>query len=329
MKYLARVLALAGLVFAALLFVREGAIDILTLVVAAGPGLVLAALFHVLPMIGNARAWWRLLPGPRRPSMYLVAWATWVRESVNALLPVTRIGGEIVAYRFVRRQVARRSDVAASLVADMTLSVLSQAGVTLLGLTLLFASGRTSTASTQVWVVAATTILLSIGFVLVQRAGIVGTLTRILDRILVGRLLHLHGRSLRFDQSLRAVYDCHSDVAACLAWQIAGWTLGAGEVWLALRFLDHPCSLLDAIVIEALIQAVSSAAFFVPGALGVQEGGFIVIGAAVGIDATTALALATARRLRDIVIFFPGLIAWQLAEMRMRNERSASTMQSR
>ena len=74
----------------------------------------------------------------------------------------------------------------------------------------------------------------------------------------------------------------------------------------------------DAIVIEALIQAISSAAFVVPGALGVQEGGFLLIGAALGIDGTTALALAAARRLRDVIVFFPGLIAWQWAETRAR-----------
>ena len=87
--------------------------------------------------------------------------------------------------------------------------------------------------------------------------------------------------------------------------------------------------MIDAVVIEALIQAVSSAAFMVPGALGVQEGGFILIGAALGIDATTALALATARRLRDGVIFFPGLIAWQCAETRIRGVKSGSASRVR
>jgi uncharacterized membrane protein YbhN (UPF0104 family) len=67
----------------------------------------------------------------------------------------------------------------------------------------------------------------------------------------------------------------------------------------------------------------------VPGALGVQEGAFVMIGAALGIDATTALALATARRLRDVIVFFPGLIAWQWAETRIRRMTSASESQSR
>jgi putative membrane protein len=329
MKHIASVLAIAGLALAVMLFAREGVGSIVALVVAAGPGLVLAALFHVLPMIANARAWRQLLPEPQRPSMRVLTWATWVRESVNGLLPVARIGGEIVAYRIVRRHVARRSDAAASLVADMALSVLSQAGFALFGLALWFAIGHTSTASAQLLAGVVATILLGTGFVLAQRAGAVGALTRILDRLLAGRLRQVHSQSLRFDEALRAVYKRHSDVSACFAWQIAGWMLGAGEIWLALHFLDQQRGVFDAVVIEALIQTVSSAAFIVPGALGVQEGGFILIGAALGIDAATALALATARRLRDVIIFFPGLIAWQWAETRIRNVQSADASQSR
>jgi putative membrane protein len=311
------------------LFAREDAGGIVALVIAAGPGLVLAALFHVLPMLANAYAWRRLLPELHRPGVRILAWATWVRESVNGLLPVARIGGEIVAYRIVRRHIAHRSDAAASLVADMALSVFSQAGFALLGLVLLFALGHSSTATTQLLAGVIGVIPLGAGFVLAQRAGALGALIRILDRLFAGRLGVAHTQSLRFDQALRAVYARRRDIVACFVWQLAGWALGAGEIWLALQFLGHQRGVLDAVVIEALIQAVSSAAFIVPGALGVQEGAFVVIGAVLGIDATTALALATARRLRDVVIFFPGLIAWQWAEARIRSGRSASAPQSR
>jgi hypothetical protein len=46
----------------------------------------------------------------------------------------------------------------------------------------------------------------------------------------------------------------------------------------------------------------------------VQEGAFILAGAAVGLDAPASLALAASRRVRDLVIFFPGLAAWSLLE---------------
>jgi len=320
MRHVAGVLALAGLALAVVLFVRSDVDALAALLVAAGPGLLFASLFHVVPMIANAHAWQLLLPVLQRPGLRTMTRATWIRESVNGLLPVARIGGEIVAYRILRRYVERRSDAAASLMADMTLSVLSQAGFALFGLTLLFANDLSSTTARDLLTGVAVMIALGGGFLLAQRKG---ALARVFDRLFAGRLAIAHWGSLRFEQALRAIYSRHRDIAACVAWQLAGWVLGAGEIWIALHFLGQPRSAFDAMIIEALIQAVSSAAFMVPGALGVQEGAFVLVGAALGIDATTALALATARRLRDVVVFFPGLLAWQHAEKRMREAGSA------
>jgi putative membrane protein len=321
MKYMAPLMAAAGLALAVFLFAQEGVGAIVSLVVAAGPGLLLAALFHVLPMTANARGWQRLLPEMGRPALRVVTWATWLRESVNGLLPVARIGGEIVAYRAVHRYGVPGGELAASLVADMALSLLSQTGFALLGLALLLASGRSSSLSTQLLAAVAGMIPLGLAFVAVQRAGALSALTRIVDRLFAGRFQAAHSSALGFDAALSAIYERRRDIAACFAWQLAGWMLGAGEIWLALYFLGQPMSLLDVLAIEALIQALSSAAFIVPAALGVQEGGFVVIGAMLGLDAATSLALATARRLRDLVIFLPGLVAWQWAETRMRHSK--------
>ena len=314
MKYAASALALAGLALAAVLFARENVTAIVALVIAAGPGLLLAASFHIVPMIANACAWRQLLPPTLRPSVARVTRAIWIRESVNGLLPVARVGGEVVAYRILRSHVDRGSEVAASLIADVGISVLSQIAFALLGLGLLTTTGRASAATTDLLIGVAWMIPLGAGFVLIQKQGVLGFVTRFLDRILLGHFRPLFEKSLRLDEALRAVYARRRDIGACFAWQLAGWVLGAGEIWLALYFLGQPRSVLDAIVIEAIIQAIASAAFVVPGALGVQEGAFLLIGAMLGLDGTTALALASARRLRDAVVFFPGLIAWQRAE---------------
>ena len=324
---MARMLAIAGLALAAVLFARENVGGIVDLVVAAGPGLLLAGLFHFAPMVANACALQRLLPPAQRPSVGAMTWAIWIRESVNGVLPVARVGGEVVAYRVLRRHRVSRSDAAASLLADMALSVLSQAGFALVGLGLLFAVTRGGIATTPLVVGVVGMVPLGVGFVLVQRAGALGALTRGVDYLLAGRLGFAVPRSQRVDRAIRALYDRRRDVAACFAWQLVAWFLGAGEIWLALQFLGQQRGIVDALVIEALIQAISSAAFIVPGALGVQEGGFVVIGAALGLDATTALALATARRLRDAIIFLPGLIAWQWVAT--HNVRPARAPESR
>jgi uncharacterized membrane protein YbhN (UPF0104 family) len=67
-------------------------------------------------------------------------------------------------------------------------------------------------------------------------------------------------------------------------------------------------------MIEALIQGAASAAFAVPGALGVQEAGFLVFGGMLGLPPEMAAALAVMRRCRDLICYAPGLIAWQAHE---------------
>ena len=98
------------------------------------------------------------------------------------------------------------------------------------------------------------------------------------------------------------------------AGQMMAWTLGAVEIWLALYFMDIPVTIADALLLESLILAVRAAAFFVPGAGGVQEGAFVLLGAVIGIGPEVALALSLIKRVRELVIGAPALIAWQVAE---------------
>ena len=92
------------------------------------------------------------------------------------------------------------------------------------------------------------------------------------------------------------------------------WAMGAAEIWLALYFMDIPVTIADALLLESLILAVRAAAFFVPGAVGVQEGAFVLLGAVIGIGPEVALALSLIKRVRELVIGVPALLAWQVAE---------------
>jgi len=112
------------------------------------------------------------------------------------------------------------------------------------------------------------------------------------------------------------MYRRKTRVLYCLFWQLVSWTVGATEIWLALYFLGHPISAPESIMIEALIQASSSAAFAVPGALGVQEAGIVLFGHMLGLTPEIAAALAVIRRCRDLLLYIPGLIVWQVEEGR-------------
>jgi len=69
-------------------------------------------------------------------------------------------------------------------------------------------------------------------------------------------------------------------------------------------------------ILESAALAIRGAAFLVPGAVGVQEGGYILLGNLLGIPGEMALALSLVRRVRELALGIPGLAAWQLLEAR-------------
>ena len=317
MKHLGRITALAGLIASLWLVWRDNPGAVLGLMRAAGGGLVLAGLAHVLPMLANARDWQSLIRSGDRPRLLTMLRLVWIRESINCMLPVARVGGEIVAFRLMRRHGLRPSTAVASLIVDTQLTLISQLMFTMVGIGFLFAhaeSGTLRLAGDLAWGIVALAPLLVL-FSLVQHASPFERLTRLLNRVTSGKLAAQVGQSAHIDKSIKLIWRRRGVILRyLLIWQPLQCFGISFEIWLALHFLGTHISFAEAVVIESLIQAISSAAFFVPGGLGVQEGAFILIGGALGLDPTTSLALAGARRIRDLVVFVPGLVAWQLAE---------------
>ena len=326
MKHFGRVTALAGLLVSLWLVWRDDPSAVLGALRAAGVGLVVASFAHVPSMLANACGWHSLIRGANRPSLLKMLHLVWVRESVNCMLPVARIGGEVVSFRMLKRWSVRPSTALGSIVVDMQLTVISQLLFTMIGIGFLFAHAQSDTlrlAGQLAWGVVVLTPLLLL-FALVQHANPFERITRALNRMTSGKLAALVGQSAQIDQSIKLIWRRRGVVLRYLFfWQSLQCLLTSLEIWLALYFLGVHVTLVEAVVIESLIQAISSAAFFVPGGLGVQEGGFILIGGAFGLDPSTCLALAAARRIRDLLMFVPGLIAWQFAESSNRAPEAA------
>jgi putative membrane protein len=114
--------------------------------------------------------------------------------------------------------------------------------------------------------------------------------------------------------SLKRLYGNRARVAGGMGIHLVGWLIGTIEVYVALHFMGYPVSIVEAVVIESLAQAVRGAAFAVPGALGAQEGGLIALCAIFGIPAEAALALSLVKRLADLLVGVPGLFAWHALE---------------
>jgi putative membrane protein len=315
-RYLGRLVAALGLIAALALVWHEHPDAVLALLRAAGPGLVLAAGAHVLPMLFNARGWQTLMPPGRRPTLFFMLHLVWIRESVNSLLPVARIGGEIVSFRLMRRAALRPASAAAGLVVDMQLTLISQLVFTLLGIAFLLVQASPRERQLALYLICGIAVLAPVlaAFALIQHVNLFERATRFFQRLTSDQISALAGPSPRIDQSIKLIWRQRGVVLRyLLIWQSLQCVATSLEIWLALYFLHTTISLSEAVVFESLIQALSSAAFFVPAALGVQEGGFVMIGGVLGLDPSVCLALAGARRLRDLLVFVPGLVAWQVA----------------
>ena len=89
----------------------------------------------------------------------------------------------------------------------------------------------------------------------------------------------LHGELMR-------LYGHWREIGAGTALHMVACLLGTVETWLVLYAMGAGVGWEQAFVIEGLGQAARSAGFAVPGALGVQEAGYILVCGLLGIPLT-------------------------------------------
>ena len=283
--------------------------------------------YHLIPIFLDALAWWVLFPNPDRPPMLRLFWMRWIGESVSTLVPSAAVGGDIVRARLAAIRGVPLRIAAGTVLVDLTLGIFIQACFTLLGLVLLVdLTGKTSfVRPTLIGIVIA--LFAFAGFYFVQRVGMFRFIGRIVSRLAGSsdwNSLVQGGDTL--DRTIRTLYARRRGVVGCCAWTIASLVIGSGEIWLALWILDLPDSFLNALILQSMVLTIRSAAFPVPAGLGVQEGGYLVVGNLLGISGEGAFALALVARAREIGLGIPGLISWQVIEgRRLLRARLAAT----
>jgi uncharacterized membrane protein YbhN (UPF0104 family) len=143
--------------------------------------------------------------------------------------------------------------------------------------------------------------------------GLAGVTRRLMGAETAARLAE---GAAGLDREVATLVADRRRMLAGFGWRLAGWLTHVGEAWLLLDALGAPAGLAAALALESLAWAVRSAAFLVPGAIGAQEGGIVAVGMLLGLPAETALALALAKRAREMLVCGPGLVAWLAAERR-------------
>ncbi|MCE5359491.1 flippase-like domain-containing protein [Candidatus Igneacidithiobacillus taiwanensis] len=306
-----------GLIFTGYLVWYAGVGEILDIVRQGSWLLWLIVPVHVLVIGLDAMSWrWLLYGMPNRPRLGKLTWLALLREAINGLLPVARVGGELIGIRLLARMGVSTYQAAASVVVEVGLTLVSQFLFTLLGFFLLLSWSADLSLRNEVAYALLTTLpVLLLLFWLQQRYGLFSLLLRLQERLLRGRdFLAFLGNLQQLDEEIRNIFRRRWALLRANAWQLAGLFAGAGELWLSFYLLGHPVSASAAILLESLGQALRSVAFFMPGALGVQEGGFMLFGAVVGVPADLALVYSLLRRFRELFLGLPLLLSWYMME---------------
>jgi putative membrane protein len=306
--------ALAGVAGLTALIASQELDAVFDMLTTAGWGIALAASFKVVPILFSARGWQILMPGRRRGDLAFFMWTVWVREAVNALLPVARVGGQVVGVRLMIRHGLRTTPSVAATVVDVTLGSGILILVAAIGIALFRARAEDQSFTGPLLIGLALAIVLAIGFIVLQQVGVGKRLAAISRRRAGKRWQAFIGSAARFDRALKVCWNRRARCTSSTFWQFASWCLGGVEIWLLMRALGLEGDLADAFVIEALLQVAIGLAFFVPGAIGVQEGVIVAVAVALGFTPEQATALALARRARDLLVFLPALAAWQIQE---------------
>ncbi|MBI4662720.1 MAG: flippase-like domain-containing protein [Verrucomicrobia bacterium] len=312
----------------------------------AGPGQIFAAFVqlhwqtvlvlipYVFVYLADAMGWrfafGRNLP-PGTPFRTLLR-IRWAGEAVNNVVPSAYIGGEALKVYLLQKRGVATADGTSSVVAGKTAQTLSQVlflAIAACALSRVTASGGRLDGAAWVAVGVILTALavlfwlqkigpFSLALRLLQVLRVFnGTATRKLElmRSIDDRLLEFYRRDRK--------HFCLSATS-----YLAGWLLGTLEVLTVAYLLGTPIGLAPAVVIEAFVGVAKIFGVLVPGALGVQETGIVLMCRVAGLPDPFGVSYAILRRGREVVFALIGLTIvyaeeFDLRRLRKRLDRAA------
>jgi putative membrane protein len=302
----------AGVLLFAGVLISQGLSAVFATLAVAGWGLPLVALLHLVPLVLDAASIRVMFDTTVRCSLRDSVLARWVGESANSLLPAGPIGGPVMMVRFLSQRGMSMREAAAGVTVSTTLQALAQIIFALMGVALLGAhAGHGSGLAVRAPLLIAGAVLafcLS-GFYLMQRRGLFGKVMRATARFAGKRdWSHFMSHADAIDSAVQDAYGRLGPAAASFCLSLVGWLIGTAEVYVILQLLRVPIGWGDALMLESLGQAIRAAGFAIPGSLGIQEGGYLLLGPLVGLRPETALALSLAKRAREVLLGVPGLL---------------------
>jgi glycosyltransferase 2 family protein len=282
-----------------------------------GPMALVVILIPSLVMYAVEAYGWRMVLGPSAKSVpfwRLLAIRT-AGEVVNMTTPTAYLGGEPLKAYLLKRYNVPIAEGAASVVIAKTTMTIAEVFYILAGIALGFwilGAGTSAGQSVAAALVSVGLLVCSIaGFVFIQRRGLFASILSMVRKLglRIGFLESQEEHLRSIDQTILNFYNHHQRAFyASIGVYFFGWMAEALEVFVIIYYLGGPTDVLSTISIGALAVFIKGGTFFIPGSLGAQDGGNLLLLKAFGYSDVTGITFALLRRFRELVWIGIGLL---------------------
>ena len=306
---------LIGIALISGIFIWQGITPVVGQLGEAGWSLLLVCVFVVPEYLLNGQAWRCLFPRSTRPGIMQSLWATGMGSAVNTLLPVATIGGELVKARVLTLWGIPAIDTVSTVVVDKAVQAVVTGIWALIGVAFIAVLVPGDATIISAALGALTLIAGVAAFIAIQVYGGVSFVTKIAVKASKSeKFAEFSTKASDLDAAIRLIYAHRGRFVLSVVTRLTLRIILVGELILAAHLMGHPIGIAEAIMLKTLIGALRGLAFAIPGQLGVQEGGYIAVGALLGFPASLMLAVSLANRLREMLPSAIMLFVWQGVE---------------
>ena len=275
-----------------------------------GPWAPILLLPYFVVYLVDCLAWSQTLPARKVPFLtrFRIRWAG---ESLNNLVPTAYVGGETAKVLLLRPYGISAHDGAVAAVVSKTAQTVAQLFFIVAASAIFFQLTRNQPQlRTAILIILCLGVLAVAALVWIQRVGLFRLLWGLITTLPI-RLTKLEQRKaklLELDQTIFGFYRDHrarfyksSFIYLC------GWMLDTVEIYLFAHLLGVPLTWSQALVMEAFTGVAKAFGMWLPGSLGVQESGIVLMGKLVGLPDPFVAAYALVRRARELIFAAVGM----------------------
>ena len=314
--FLVYVFLLAGLLLLGGMVWQVGLTDLLTSFGIVGWWIVPWVLLESVPVTLHTAGWAACFPKSHPAvSFWRLFIVRLAGSAINQVTPTATIGGEVVKVLLLESTLPRAL-ATATVVIDKASITLAQ--ICHLALGTLYLTGRLPlpvAVQLGLWLTIGLIALGLVGFIVVQRYGLLSKVLGWLSDCNIGRarLERWRQHLIPLEASLAAYYIAHPwRFGASLGLHFGAFAFSNIQNFLSLRLLlgANAPGLAGAIMVTITVAALDQVFFFVPGGLGTFEGVRFTILSSLGVAQVSGLAFGLMARLEGLVWNGFGLLAY-------------------